>query len=131
MLPSTSPRVTLLACPPFPPWNLPSFTVELFLSSSCLRFDPPLSRQGMAFAHLYSLPPHNLVLWTDGSVPYPFGKGGSGILASCSLCDTEATLSFSAGSVCSNFFAEACAILHALCWSRKHEQVCLFLLSSV
>ena len=25
--------------------------------------------------------PHNLVVWTDGSVPFPFGKGGSGVLA--------------------------------------------------
>ena len=69
-------------------------------------------------------PPHDLVLWTDGSVPFPFGKGGSGVLANCSLCGTEATLSFSAGS--SSFSAEACAILHALCWSRQHQQVCHF-----
>ena len=41
-------------------------------------------------------------------------------LANCSLCGTEATLSFSAGPVCSSFSAEACAILHALCWSRQH-----------
>ena len=64
--------------------------------------------------------------WTDGSVPFPFGKGGSGVLANCSLCGTEATLSFSAGPVCSSFSAEACAILHALCWSRQHQQVCYF-----
>ena len=25
-------------------------------------------------------PLHDLVLWTDGSVPFPFGKGGSGVL---------------------------------------------------
>ena len=33
MLPSTCSREALVACPPFPPWNLPSFTVEstLFL----------------------------------------------------------------------------------------------------
>ena len=37
-----------------------------------------------------------------------------------------ATLSFSAGPVCSSFLAEACAILHALCWSRQHQQVCHF-----
>ena len=67
-----------------------------------------------------------MVLWTEGSVPFPFGKGGSGVLANCSLCGTEATLSFSAGPVCSSFSAEACAILHALCWSRKHQQVCHF-----
>ena len=33
---------------------------------------------------------------------------------------------FSAGPVCSNFSAKACAILHALCWSRQHQQVCHF-----
>ena len=73
---------------------------------------------------LNSLPPHDLVLWTDGSVP--FGKSGSGVLANCSLCGTEATLSFSAGPICLSFSAEACAILHALCWSRQHQQVCHF-----
>ena len=30
-------------------------------------------------------PPYNLVLWTNGSVPFPFGKGGSDVLAGCSL----------------------------------------------
>ena len=73
-------------------------------------------------------PPHDLVLWTDGSVPVPFGKGGSRVLANCSLCGTEATLSFSAGPVCSSFSAEACAILHALCWSRQHHKSAIFLL---
>ena len=87
---------------------------------------PPRTRQGAALAHLDSLLPHDLVLWTDGSVPFPSGKGGSGVLANCSLCGTEATLSFSAGPVCSSFSAEACAILHALCWSRQHQQVCHF-----
>ena len=66
------------------------------------------------------------MLWTDGSVPFPFGKGGSGVLANCCLCGTELTLSFSAGPVCSSFTAEACAIPHALCWSRQHQQVCHF-----
>ena len=124
ILPSTCSREALLACPPFPPLNLPSFTVESTLSTPCSRSDPPLSRQGAALAHLDSLPSHDLVLWTDGSVP--FVKGGSGVFANCSLCGTEATLSFSAGPVCSSFSAEACAILHALCWSRQHQQVCHF-----
>ena len=96
------------------------------LSSSCSRFDLPLSCQGAALAHLEFLPPHDLVLWTDGSVPLPFGKGGSGVLANCSLCGTEATLSFSAGPVCSSFSAEACSNLQNLCWSRQHQQVCHF-----
>ena len=30
-------------------------------------------------------PPYDLVLWTNGSVPFPFGKGGSDVLAGCSL----------------------------------------------
>ena len=115
MVPSTSPREALLAYPPSPPWNLLSFIVEFTLTPSCSRSDPFLSRQGAALAHLDSLPLHDLILWSDSSVSSPFGKDGSGVLANCSLCGTEATLSFSAGPVCSSFSAEACAILHAVC----------------
>ena len=103
MLLSTSPREALFACSLFPPWNLPSFTVESSLSSPCSRSDPPLSRQGATLAHLNSLSAHDLMLWPDGSVSLPFGKDGSGVLTNCSLCGTEATLSFSAGPVCSSF----------------------------
>ena len=63
------------------------------------------------------------MLLTDGSAPFPFGKDGSGVLANCFLCGTEATLFFLAGPVCSSFSAETCVILHALCWSRQHQQV--------
>ena len=126
MLPSTSSREALVACPPCPPCNLPSFTVDSTLSTPCSLSDSPYSRQGAALAHLDSLPPHDLILWTNVSVPFPFGKGGFGVLVSCSLCGTEATLSFSAGLVCSSFSAKACAILHAYCWSRQHQQVCHF-----
>ena len=126
MLPSTCSRETLLACPPCSPWNLPLFTMEFTLSTPCSRSDPPHSRQGVALSHFDSLPPHDLVLWTDGSVLFPFGKGSSDVLANYSICGTEATLSFSAGPVCSSFSAEACAILHALCWSRQHHKVCHF-----
>ena len=100
--------------------------MESTLSTPCSRSDPPLTRQGAALAHLDSLPSHDLVLWTDGSVPFPFGKGSSSVLANCSLCGVEATLSFLAGPVCSSFSAEACTILHALCWSLQHQQVCHF-----
>ena len=75
-------------------------------------------------AYLNSFPPHDLVLCSVGSVPFPLGKGGSGVLANCFLCGTQATLSFSTGPACSSFSAEACAILHASCWSRQHQQVC-------
>ena len=40
ILPSTCSRQALLACPPCPPWNLPSFTVESTLSTPCSRSDP-------------------------------------------------------------------------------------------
>ena len=66
------------------------------------------------------------MLWTDGSVPFPFGQDGSGVLANCSLCGTEATFFFSAGPVCLSFSAKACSILRTLCWSQKHLQVCDF-----
>ena len=107
MLSCTCSRAALLACPPFP--------------SHALTLIPPL-------AHLDSLPRHDLVLLTDGSVPFVVDKGGSGVLpiANCSLCSTEATLSFPASLLCSSFSAEVCAILHALCWSRQHQQVCHF-----
>ena len=57
-----------------------AFTVESTLYSPCSRSDLPLSCQGAALAHLDSLSPRNLILWTDGSVPFPFGKGGFGYL---------------------------------------------------
>ena len=105
MLPSTSPVKALLACSLSRPWNLPSFTVESTLSSLCSRSDSSLS----LLPRCDSLPLHNLVFWKDGSVPFPFCKSSSGILANCSLCGTEATISFSA--VCLTFPAEACAII--------------------
>ena len=125
MLPSTSPREAFLACPPFPSWNLLSFTVKAtFFPMLLLRSS--LSRQGAALAHLDSIPPYDLVLWIDISVPFPFDNGGSGAFANCSLCGTEATLSFSACTVCSSFSTEAGAIKQALCWSQQHQQVCHF-----
>ena len=83
MRPSTSFR-EVLACSPPPPWNLLSFTVGSTLSSLCSLSDLPLSRQGAALAHLDSLPQHELVLWTDGFVPFPFGKDCFDVLANCS-----------------------------------------------
>ena len=57
----------------------------------------------MRLSLTWTLSSYKLVLWTDGSVPFPFGKGGSGIPANCSPCGTKATLSFSAGPVCQVF----------------------------
>ena len=103
MLPCTCSREALLAWPPFPFWSLPSFMVKSTLSFPCSHSDLPFSRQGAALAHLDSFLPHDLVLWTDGSVSFLFGKGGSGVVANSSVCGTEATLSFSAGPLCSSF----------------------------
>ena len=125
MLPSTSPMEALLAYPPCPPWNLPSFTVEFTLSSPCSRSDPPLIRQSVTLAHLDSLP---LTIWCFGQTAlflFLLAKETLAYLITA-LCGTKATLSFSAGPVCSSFSVEACAILHALCWSRQHQQVCHF-----
>ena len=126
MSPSTCSREALLACPPCPPWNLPSFTVESTLSTSCSRSDPHLSCQGAALAHLDSLPTHDLVLWTDRSVPFPFSKGGCGVLANCSLCGTEATLSFSAGPVFRLKPAPFCTLFAGLGSTNKSAISLLF-----
>ena len=123
---STCSREALLACPPCPPWNLPSFTVESTLTSPCSRSDPPLSRQGAALAHLDSLP---LIIWCFGQTAlflFLLARAAPAFLPTVFFCGTEATLFFSAGPVCSSFSAEACAILHVLCWSRQHQQVCHF-----
>ena len=102
-----------------PSWSPLRFIAELNLSSPCSQSNCPLSFffscLAVARAHFDSLLSHDLVTWTDGSVPFPFGKGGSGVLANCSLCGAEAIHSFSAGPVCPCFSAEACAILQALC----------------
>ena len=74
VLPSTSSKEVLFACPPSPPWSLPFFTLESTLFFPFSGFNPPLSCQVAALAHLDSVPPHDLVIWTDGSVPFPLAK---------------------------------------------------------
>ena len=106
-LSSASPRKVPFARPPSPPWNPSFFTVKSTLFSSCYRSDAPLSRHGVALAHL-SLSPisqcGDMDRWLC-SAPFPFGKGGFGVIAiaDCYPCGTEATLSFSAGPLCSSF----------------------------
>ena len=129
MLSLTSLREVLFAFPPYPPWNLPSFAVESTLSSPCPRSDSPLSGQGAAVAQLDSLLPHDLVIRTDGSVPFLFSKGGFGVLANCSLYGTEATLSFLAGLVYSSFLlkpAPFCKLFAGLGSTNKSAIPLLF-----
>ena len=59
-----------------------------------LQLRSTLSCQGEALAHLDSIPPYDLVLWTNSYVPFPFDNGGSGVLANCSHSGTEAILFF-------------------------------------
>ena len=123
MLAATFPRNVFFACFSAPFWTPLFFTVELIFSS-------PYSRSDLLFfvkvRFSSTLALSHLVMWTVGSVPFLFGKRSFGILANCSLCGTETTLSFLVGPVCSSFFSVACAILQAFCWSRQPEEVCHF-----
>ena len=64
MLPPTSPKDALLACPLFPPRNLVSFNVEFTLSSSCSRCGPPLSLAKMRLSLTLTL--SHLTIWCFG-----------------------------------------------------------------
>ena len=100
MLPSTSPREALLACLPSHARNLlPSLwsSASLFHALALISLSPAKVRLLLSLTLSH---PHNLLLWTDVSVPFSFGKGGFGILAICSFCRTEASPFFLAGSVC-------------------------------
>ena len=66
--------------------------MELALSSTCSRSDPPFCCKDVA--HVDSPPPHNMMIWTDVSVPFPYGKSDSGDLGSFTLCGTKSTLFF-------------------------------------
>ena len=121
-------RLSLLALPHLlgtclrllwsPPSPLHALTL-ISLSLAKVRLSPTLT-----------LSHHDLVNRTDGSVPFPFGKSGSGVVANCSLCGTEATLSFSAGPVWLSFSAEACALLQALLVSAAANRSAISLLLS-
>ena len=85
-------RLFLLALLSFLESGFLNCGVDLF--SSCSRSDLPLSRQGSALAHLDSPPSRSGAL--DRRL-CPFGKGGSGVLANCSLSGTESSLFISTG----------------------------------
>ena len=101
---STSPREALLACPPFPPWNLLSFTVKATLSFPCSRSDPLFLEKvrlspTLTLSHLTTCYSGQTALFL-----FLFDNGGSGVLANCSLCGTEATLFFSRPSMLKFFY---------------------------
>ena len=63
MVPSTSPREALVACPPCPPWNLPSFMVESTLPTPCSRSDS-LTLAKVRLSLTLTLSP--LMIWYSG-----------------------------------------------------------------
>ena len=93
-------------------------------SPHALTPDSPLSRQGAALAHHDSFPPHDLVIWNNGSAPFPVAALAS--LPAAYFVSTESTLFFLASPVCSSFSVKARAVLEALRCSWQHRQVFYF-----
>ena len=55
------------------------------------------ARLQSASNRLSSLPPSDIQVWTNGSVPSLFGPGGAGVYVTCSKCHTSNFLFFSTG----------------------------------
>ena len=89
-------------------------------------WNPPSTFCKMRLLLTLTLSPSLRIWYFELTAMFLIHKGGSGIFANCSFCGTKTALSFSAVPVCSTFSAEACAILHALCWSHQHHQFCHF-----
>ena len=128
-----------LALSPSSPGKLSISLCLSFLSSLELSF---LQRRAHSFYSLHSFCPASFSPSCSFCSPklsfisrfgdldwwlFPFVKGGSGVLANCSLCGIEATFSHSAGPVCPSFSAEACSFLLVPRWSWQHQQICHFL----
>ena len=111
--PLPSPREILIMCPHFPPWTATHFTVSPFIPDCT----------GNSTAQLQSassLPPSDIQVWTDGSVPSLFGPGGAGVYITCSKCNIFNSLSFSTGPIASSFTAETFALKQGLDWCISH-----------
>ena len=84
------------------------------------------ARLQIASSRLSSLPPSDIQVWTDGSVPSLFGPGGAGLYVTCSKCNTFNSLSFSSGPIASSFTAETFALKQGLAWCTSHLMTCKF-----
>ena len=122
-LPLPSPRESLITRPPFPPWSTTHFTVSPFIPDCT---GSRTARLQIASSRLSSLPPSDIQVWTDGSVPSLFGPGGAGVYATCSKCNTSHSLSFSSGPIASSFTAETFALKQGLAWCTSHLMNCKF-----
>ena len=110
-------------CPPFPPWTATHFTVSPFIIDCT---GNSTARLQSASNRLSSLPPSDIQVWTDGSVPSLFGPGGAGVYVTCSKCHTSNSLSFSTGPIASSFTAETFALKQSLDWGTNHLMTCKF-----
>ena len=108
-------------CPPFTPWIATHFTVSPFIPNYT---DNSPARLQSASNRLSSLPPSDIQVWTDGSVPPFFGPGGAGVYVTCSKCHTSNSLSFSTGSITSSFTAETFALKQGLDWCANYLMTC-------
>ena len=124
MLPSTSSMEALLACPAFPLWNLPSFAVESTLSSPCSRSDS-LTLAKVRLSPVLTL--SSLMIWYSGQTAlflFLLARAAPAFLPTALSVVLRPLFPFRQTQ--SSLSAEACTILHALCWSRQHQQVCHF-----
>ena len=110
-------------CPPFPPWTATHFTVSPFIPDCT---GNSTARLQSASSRLSSLPPSDIQVWTDGSVPSLFGPGGAGVYVTCSKCNTSNSLSFSTGPIASCFTAETFALKQGLDWCTSDLMTCKF-----
>ena len=60
-----------------------------------------------------------LTIWSSGQTALFLS-----LLAKTALAYLPVAFSVALTPVCLSFFPKACAILHALCWSRQHQHVC-------
>ena len=110
-------------CPLFLPWTTTHFTVSPFIPD-CTGNNT--ARLQSASSRLSSLPPSDIQVWTDGSVPFFFGPGGAGAYVTCSKCNTSNSLSFSTGPIASSFTAETFALKQGLVWCTSRLMICKF-----
>ena len=87
----------LPTCPPFTPWNPPSFSVKLTLSPLYA-----LNRTLLFVAKVQLSPILQFVIWMPGC-PFSFQQRWLQHTCNCSLCGIEATISYLTGPVCLSF----------------------------
>ena len=109
--------------PPFSPWTATHFTVSPFIPDCS---GNSTTRLQSASNRLSSLPPSDIQVWTDSSVPSIFGSGGAGVYVTCYKCNTSYFLSFTTGPIASSFTTETFAVKQGLDWCTSHFMTCKF-----